>query len=177
MDVGVSTLQYKQLVGRKGGVERVLKTMQNFWVTLRCKNGVALRWYVIFEREANFYHISTLIITTTTTGKSVRGFGEYQDIDSRRGIRTIVRAMKAHWSKAEVQQYASAALLVIGATDPSNHSVKSILKSGGVRALVGALHMHRRSFCTGKRMLGLGSAHNFGRKFRHDRVLEVLRLY
>ena len=58
------------------------------------------------------------------------------------GIRTIVRAMKAHWSKAEVQQYASAALLVIGATDPPNHSVKSILKSGGVRALVGALHVH-----------------------------------
>ena len=50
--------------------------------------------------------------------------------------------MKAHWSNADVQQYASAALLVIGATDPSNKNVRSILKSGGVRALVGALHVH-----------------------------------
>ena len=82
--------KYKQLVGRKGGVERVLKTMQNFLghAPLQKWGCAALVRYV----RARSARISILslhssrryISTTTTTGKSVRGFGEYQDIDSRR---------------------------------------------------------------------------------------------
>ena len=93
------------------------------------KRQYILQWHDIFQQQQPQ---ASLCVDLENTKTLIRDGG----------IRTIVRAMKAHWSKAEVQQYASAALLVIGATDPSNHSVKSILKSGGVRALVGALHVH-----------------------------------